>query len=80
VGALIEDLRRDVSKEAIDNYVSNMGLTWINALITKITFRHMLIRRAYVKDEIEEFLTQTDFSEYEIEEHPMGLEIRLTKL
>lgn len=79
--ALIIDLRRDVSSEAINNYVRKMNLSWINSLITKLTFKHMLIKRAYSKEEFISFISNTDFDEYEIYEDPMllGFEIWLKK-
>lgn len=77
--ALIEDLRRNASKEAVDHYVDSMGLTWINAWMTKMTFRHMLIKRAYIKDEIESYVSQLNFSAFEIQENPLGLDIFLTR-
>jgi ubiquinone/menaquinone biosynthesis C-methylase UbiE len=77
--ALISDLRRDVSQEAITNLVDNMNLNRIDSLITKWTFKHMLIKRAYTKDEIAEFVSQTEFRKCDIQETLVSLEIWLGK-
>ncbi len=77
--ALIIDLRRDVSPEEIKKFVDNMGLNWIDSLITKWIFKYMLIKRAYTKDEIKEFVSKTGFRKCDIHETLMGLEIWLGK-
>lgn len=79
--ALIVDLRRDVSNEEINSYVRKMNLSWINSLITKLTFKHMLIKRAYSKEEFIGFISNTGFDKYEIYEDPtlLGFEIWLRK-
>jgi ubiquinone/menaquinone biosynthesis C-methylase UbiE len=77
--AVIFDLRRDASQEAIDTYVNNAGLSRINTLITKWTFRHMLLKRAYTKGEIQEFVSHTDFHQCRIGEDPIGMELWLEK-
>jgi ubiquinone/menaquinone biosynthesis C-methylase UbiE len=43
--ALIIDLRSDASADEIDAYVRGMRLGVINSLITKLTFKHMLLKR-----------------------------------
>jgi ubiquinone/menaquinone biosynthesis C-methylase UbiE len=77
--ALIIDLRRDVSKDTIDKCVNNMVLNRIDSLVTKLTFKHMLIKRAYTKDEIREFVTKTSFRKCEVQEDPMDFEIWFEK-
>jgi|SRR5580700_1849164 ubiquinone/menaquinone biosynthesis C-methylase UbiE len=47
--ALIIDLRRDASRESIRQAVDGMNLGVVNAIITKLTFRFMLLKRAYTK-------------------------------
>src|SRR5262245_21232330 len=49
--ALILDLRPDASAEAIDAHVKNMGLGWINALLTRLAFKYMLLKRAYSQEQ-----------------------------
>jgi len=77
--ALIIDLRGDTRKESISQAVDDMHLGAVNAIITKLTFRFMLLKRAYTKDEIERLLAQTNFKQIEIRESLTGLEIWLRK-
>jgi ubiquinone/menaquinone biosynthesis C-methylase UbiE len=77
--ALITDLRRDADEKAITEHVNNMGLSMINALLTKWTFKHMLIPRAYTKDEFSRMVAQTAFVECSIHGDLIGLEIILEK-
>ena len=77
--AVIIDLRRDASRKSINEFVDQMGLTWISSISTKLTFRFMLLKRAYTRNEFEKFIAQTDFHQAEIEENPIGIEITLQK-
>ncbi|HUJ22908.1 MAG TPA: class I SAM-dependent methyltransferase [Bryobacteraceae bacterium] len=77
--ALIIDLRRDASKEAISEGVECMGLGRVNTAITKLTFRFMLLKRAYTRGELEQFLAQTRFGPVAIREDPLGLELTLER-
>ena len=77
--ALIIDLRRDAPKETIDQYVDTIGLNWWDSFLTKWTFELMLKRRAYLKNEITDLVSQTPFEHLAIEETAMGMEIRLRK-
>jgi len=47
--------------------------------ITKLTFRFILLKRAYTKREFEHFLAQTDFGSNEIKEDLTGLELVLQR-
>jgi ubiquinone/menaquinone biosynthesis C-methylase UbiE len=79
--ALIIDLRRDVSAGSIRQAVAQMGLSRINALLTRWIFRCMLIRRAYTRNELERLLSQAGFTpgNTKITETLTGLEITLKK-
>lgn len=77
--ALIIDLRRDASKETIDQYVDTIGLGWWDTLITKWTFELMLKKRAYVKREIEKLVASSPFSRLAIDETGTGMNIWLDK-
>ena len=77
--AMIIDLRRDASMESIREAVDEMHLGAVNGIITKLTFRFMLLKRAYTKSEFEEMVSETDFHGVEIGESLMGLEILLSK-
>jgi ubiquinone/menaquinone biosynthesis C-methylase UbiE len=77
--ALIIDLRRDTSRESISQAVNGMNLGTVNRILTKLTFRFMLLKRAYTKAEFEEMISRTEFHDTEIREIPTGLEIFLSK-
>jgi ubiquinone/menaquinone biosynthesis C-methylase UbiE len=77
--ALIIDLRRDASRESIRQAVDGMNLGVVNAIITKLTFRFMLLKRAYTKGEFEELISATKFHDIKIREDLTGIEILLAR-
>jgi ubiquinone/menaquinone biosynthesis C-methylase UbiE len=77
--ALIIDLRKDASKESVNEAVDRMCLNKLNTLITKLTFRFMLLQRAYTRIEFEQLLSQTKFDSVEIREDLIGLELSLQR-
>jgi len=77
--ALIIDLRRDASKESIRQAVNGMHLGAVNGIVTKLTFRYMLLQRAYTKSELEQLIAETKFRDVEIREDLIGLEVLLSK-
>jgi ubiquinone/menaquinone biosynthesis C-methylase UbiE len=77
--AVILDLRGDASHQAINEEVKQLRLNRINTFITKWTFRNVLLKNAYTKAEIKQFISQTDFIKHEILEDNVGMEIRLEK-
>jgi ubiquinone/menaquinone biosynthesis C-methylase UbiE len=77
--ALIIDLRRDASKEAINDHIKGMDMNWINTLFTKLTFRTFLLRNAYSPDEIKKLVSNTNFKKYKLPNNPMGFELWLEK-
>jgi len=77
--AVIIDLRRDAPIESIEAAVDQMHVGSLNGVITKLTFRFMLLRRAYSKREFEEMISTTEFAHCDIREDLIGLEIVLRK-
>ena len=77
--ALIIDLRRNASPKEIGQGVDAMGLSLVNRIITKLTFRFLLLRSAYARQHLEAMLTQTQFRETRIDESGIGFEIWMTK-
>jgi ubiquinone/menaquinone biosynthesis C-methylase UbiE len=77
--ALIIDLRRDASMQSISEAVKQMNVGLLNAIITTYTFRFMLMKRAYTKDEFETMISRTKFRDAEIRENLIGLEVQLNK-
>jgi ubiquinone/menaquinone biosynthesis C-methylase UbiE len=77
--ASIVDLRKDVSLAEIDAYVRKMGQTWLNALLTRWTFRLMLLKRAYTDAALARLVAQSRFGTGEIRKEGIGFDLRLTK-
>ncbi|MBZ5634523.1 MAG: class I SAM-dependent methyltransferase [Acidobacteriia bacterium] len=77
--ALIIDLRKDTPNESISQAVDEMKLGTVNGILTKATFRFMLLKRAYTKRDFEQMVSETRFDKVEIREGHIGLEILLTK-
>ncbi|HTX37685.1 MAG TPA: methyltransferase domain-containing protein [Bryobacteraceae bacterium] len=77
--ALIIDLRRDVPMRTISHHVDGMGMTALSRWFTKLTFRFMLLKRAYTRAELEKMLAQTPFATKEIRQADVGFEAWLVK-
>ena len=77
--ALIIDLRKDASMDDIDTYIEDARLGWTNSLIYKLTFRYMLIPRAYSKQQFGDMAARSQFGTAEIEASGIGLEVTLVK-
>jgi ubiquinone/menaquinone biosynthesis C-methylase UbiE len=77
--ALIIDLRRDASEDSISRAVNAMKVGIVNGIITKLTFRFMLLKRAYSRGGFEKLISQTGFNEVQIQENLIALEILLSK-
>ena len=78
--ALIIDLRPDASIEEIETHIrEDMALTGINFLLTKWAFQSMLLKRAYPKDKIRQFASQSKFKTCTIDEDGIGMYIGLEK-
>jgi ubiquinone/menaquinone biosynthesis C-methylase UbiE len=73
--ALIMDLNRNASREAMKAFVNNFGLKGISASIASVIQRN----GAYTRKEFEAFILQTDFKEYSIKDSSMGFSIYLKK-
>jgi ubiquinone/menaquinone biosynthesis C-methylase UbiE len=76
---LIVDLRRDISPAEIGKEVDRMSLNPVNRSIIKLTFRFMLLKRAYSKRAMEQLIAQTPFREGRVTLNGMALEVSLTK-
>ena len=75
--ASIYDLRKDASLQDIDEEVQRMGLSPLNAIFTKWVFRHVLLRTAHRRDDLQRMAGQSRFGRCEIVEDGIGLEMRL---
>lgn len=78
--ACIMDLRRDISMNSINNHIQNdLRIRGLNAMITKLVFRTTLLKNAYTKAEIQDFVSKTDFKQANILEDKLGMDIWLEK-
>jgi ubiquinone/menaquinone biosynthesis C-methylase UbiE len=72
---VIIDLRRDASMGEINRYVDGLALRWTSALFTKLTFRFMLLKRAYTQQEMETMLRQVPFASTRVDQNALGMEV-----
>ena len=77
--AVVVDLRKDVPTKEIDAYVKQSGRSRLDAWLTSWTFRHMLIKRAFTRDQFMQMARQSRFGACEIEADLIGFEVRFTK-
>ncbi len=75
--ALIIDLRKDFSPQAIRDYVKGKGL--ISGTIIKWTFNAMLKKRAYTVDGIKQLVVQSQFRQGDVRLDPIAFELWLRK-
>jgi hypothetical protein len=72
-------MRGDASRDAIRQAAKGMKAGAVNQAIVYLTFRFMLLRRAYTRADFERMIEQTGFRKVEILETLIGLEILLGK-
>ena len=77
--ALIIDLRKDASMDDIRAYIRDANIGWANSLIYRMTFRYLLIPRAYSRRQFTEMAASSRFGRAEISESGIGFEITLRK-
>jgi ubiquinone/menaquinone biosynthesis C-methylase UbiE len=75
----ISDLRRDASLIDIDQEVKGMGLGRLDEIITRWTFRAMLLKSAYSPDEMKSMVAQTPFGKCRIDINGIGFQVWLEK-
>jgi ubiquinone/menaquinone biosynthesis C-methylase UbiE len=77
--ALIIDMRGDASRESMKEAAKGMKAGAVNRAIVYLTFRFMLLKRAYTRAEFERMIGKTGFRVVEMREVSIGLEILLTR-
>ncbi|MEO8288145.1 MAG: class I SAM-dependent methyltransferase [Chloroflexota bacterium] len=77
--ASIFDLRKDTSKDAIDQEVNSMKLSRLNTFFTKMTFRFVLLKNAYTNDALRRMVSKSRFGKGEIVHEGIGFELRLAR-
>ena len=77
--AIIHDLRKDVSLDEINSYIQKSGRKWFDAWLTRMVFKHMLIKRAYTGTDFQRMAAQSCFHSCTITTDSIGLEVRCPK-
>jgi ubiquinone/menaquinone biosynthesis C-methylase UbiE len=77
--AVIIDLRKDTSWKEIVAYVDGLHISRTNTWMTKFTFKHVLLKRAYTEAQMTTLVNESDFESCEIIKAPVGMEVRLTR-
>jgi ubiquinone/menaquinone biosynthesis C-methylase UbiE len=77
--ALVVDLARDTPRGVIDDYIRHSGRSKIDAWITRQTFRHLLLGRAYTMAAFDEMAQESRFGACRITRESIGLEVELTR-
>jgi ubiquinone/menaquinone biosynthesis C-methylase UbiE len=77
--ASIFDLRKDATRPEIDAEVRSMQLSTWNALMTRWTFELLLLKRAYTRQQLEYMAAQSEFSDADVAEDGIGVELRLRR-
>jgi ubiquinone/menaquinone biosynthesis C-methylase UbiE len=77
--AVIQDLRPDAPERAISEAVAGMNLGRVNAWVTRWIFRHLLLRRAYTREQLEAMVGATPFGSCEVREESLAYEVAMRK-
>jgi ubiquinone/menaquinone biosynthesis C-methylase UbiE len=77
--ALLIDMRRDVSVAEVRRYVDGLGVNWLSRCFMMLTFRGMLIKRAYPLEEIRRMAIAAGWTDPRIESSPLGFEAWMKK-
>jgi len=76
--ALIIDMRKDVPKAKLNEFVNRMKFNLFDSYFTKQTFKS-LAKSAYTKSEIQDIVNKSRFKQCEIVDEEIGFEIWLEK-
>jgi ubiquinone/menaquinone biosynthesis C-methylase UbiE len=77
--ALIIDLCKDSSWKEIVAYVDGLKLSRTSAFMTKFTFKHMLLKRAYTEESMAALAKKSVFGSCEITRNAVGMEVRFRR-
>lgn len=77
--ALLIDMRRDASVDEIRRYVNGLGVSRLNRWFMMLSFRGMLIKRAYPLEEIRRMALEAGWADPRVEPAPMGFSAWTTK-
>ena len=77
--ALLIDMRGDATPESMKQAAAGLKTGTIDRWFIYLTFRFMLVKRAYTRAEFERMIALTKLCPLEMKESPIGLEILLGK-
>lgn len=77
--ALLIDMRRDVAVAELQRYVDGLGVSRLNRWFMMLTFRGMLIKRAYPIEEIRRMAIEAGWADVRIEPAAIGFSAWTTK-
>jgi len=77
-GMLI-DLRKDAPSSDIRRIVDGMGMSFLNRLFTRLTFRFVLLKRAYTESQFRDFFAHANFRSADFQTSATGFEIRFQR-
>lgn len=77
--ASIIDLRKEATQREIRAEVEAMGLSWLNALWTRLTFRWFLLGKAYAEPALRDLVARSRFGTGEIVRDGIGFDLRLVR-
>src|SRR6185369_12979970 len=73
--AVISDLRRDASVQEIDQEIKGMGISAINEMLTRWTFKNTLLKSAYSVQDMKAMVSQTPFGSCRVEVDGIGFQV-----
>jgi ubiquinone/menaquinone biosynthesis C-methylase UbiE len=77
--ALLIDMRRDASMAELERFAAGLGLSWLSRHFMMLTFRHLLIKRAYPLEDIRRMAAEAGWTGLRIESTPIGFEASMRK-
>jgi|SRR5262245_23815245 len=77
--ALVLDLRPDASPQDIRTEIDKMALGWFSSVMTRLTFKYSLLKRAYPAEQFQAMAAETPFKTCEIQAEGIGLAVTLVK-
>jgi len=77
--AIVHDLRKDVSLDEINFYINKSGRKRFDAWLTKMVFKHMLIKRAYTIEHFQRMAAESKFKTCDTQPDSISVEVHCTK-
>ncbi len=77
--ALIVDLRKDVPMKDVDAYFKKSGRGPVDTMLTTLTFRHCLLKRAYTAQDFRDMAARSRFGSCTLDASGMGFNVHFQK-